>query len=114
MYGRDTLEVKIKTLDKFISQDTGLSPSLESFPGGIPKLTKELPPMISPQQKEQMDGTNQKVGFMVNIMSSSNFFLAIILKGSMQQLFGMIRAIQIIVLAALMNISFPSNAAAFF
>jgi len=114
VYGRDKLVVKMTNLDPFISAETGQSLDPSSFPGGLPVLTKELPPISDPAKSAQMANSTETVGMMVNAVGTGNFLLAIILNGSMQQLFGMIRAIQIIVLTSLMNLVFPSNAAAFY
>ncbi len=56
----------------------------------------------------------EQVSFALTTISTSNFFLVLLMNGSMQQLWGMIRALQLIVLASLMNLQFPANAAVFY
>ena len=51
---------------------------------------------------------------MMKAVSSSNFFVKLLLKGSMQQLWGMIRAMQMIVLSAIIKVSYPAHTAMFF
>eukprot|EP00356_Strombidium_inclinatum_P000932 CAMPEP_0170510854 /NCGR_PEP_ID=MMETSP0208-20121228/65987_1 /TAXON_ID=197538 /ORGANISM="Strombidium inclinatum, Strain S3" /LENGTH=217 /DNA_ID=CAMNT_0010794345 /DNA_START=2269 /DNA_END=2922 /DNA_ORIENTATION=- len=51
---------------------------------------------------------------MVNSVSFGNFLLGVLTSGSMQHLWGLIRAVQLIVLTALMEITFPGNAAEFY
>jgi hypothetical protein len=41
------------------------------------------------------------------MFNSGNFFLMLVIGGSMQELWGMIRAVQMIVLSALVNIKIP-------
>lgn len=50
----------------------------------------------------------------MNSVSSGNFVLSLILGGSMQQLWGMIRALQMIVLSALIRTPLPSHCFIFF
>ena len=51
---------------------------------------------------------------MFNSVSIGNFALAVLKNGSMQQLWGLIRSIQIIVLSSLIELVYPSNVSEFF
>ena len=65
-----------------------------SFPNGIPIMAVELPPQIT--NKGVIDGLKDGAdtgGSIVNFLSTGNFFVSLLLGGSMQQLWGMIRAL---------------------
>ena len=114
VYGRDKLIIKVVSLDPFISAETGLSLTSADFPNGLPQLVKELPPIVNEETQKQLSSSTKNVGASVNTVGAGNLVINVLMNGSMQQLFGMIRVIQVIILTALMNIVFPPNAAAFF
>ena len=47
-------------------------------------------------------------------MTSSNFVFALLLGGSMQSLWSLIRSMQLIILASLLNVLYPPHAQVFF
>ena len=86
-----------------------------AFGEGDGSVKKISPPMISDEkQAEDIGSTTETGGTMVNAMSSGNFFVSIILGGSMAQLWGMIRALQMIILSVLVQIQLPSHTFIFF
>ena len=50
----------------------------------------------------------------MSFMTTGNLFFNLLIGGSMQQLWGMIRALQMIVLSALMNVNYPPHTVIFF
>jgi hypothetical protein len=54
------------------------------------------------------------MGKITTFISSGNFVVALILGGSMQYLWGMIRVMQMITILSLVNMLFPSHAMVFF
>ena len=92
--GAANLGMDIKEPSIFKSAKTMKSMSEDSFDGGKPKLKGEVPPIVSDKVqattiKESSDGA----GDFIQLISSSNFFVGLILGGSMQYLWGMIRAL---------------------
>ena len=49
-----------------------------------------------------------------NYLSTGNFVVSLVLGGSMQHLYGMIRAMQMILLSALTNVAYPGPTLIFF
>ena len=58
--------------------------------------------------------STKRGGAVLNFLSTGNFALSIIMGGSMQQLWGMIRAMQMIVLGALVRVPTPAHTFLFF
>jgi len=61
-----------------------------------------------------MADTTDTIGMSLNFLSTSNFLMSLILGGSLQQLWGMIRALQMIILVALIDIQIPAPTLVFF
>ena len=98
----------IKEPSIFKSEKTLKSMTEDSFEGGKPKLKGEEPPIINnPKQAKKIEDTSETAGEFVQAISSSNFFIGLILGGSMQYLWGMIRALQLISLSGLVNVKIP-------
>lgn len=92
--GRDILKLRILNLDVFRSEATMKPIPASSFSNGQPVLAIDLPPMISDQaQADDIKNGADTGGTIVSFLSTGNFFLSLILGGSMQQLWGMIRAL---------------------
>ena len=102
--------MSIKEVSIFKTKETMKSLSKDSFKGGIPEISGALPPVVADkaeaEQIEESANTGTKV---LDALNSGNFFLMLVLKGSMEQLWGMIRAIQMIVLSALVALNLPTN-----
>ena len=58
--------------------------------------------------------TTDTLGNAINFISSGNFVTKLMIRGSMNELWGMIRALQYIVLLTLVNVTFPPEALLFF
>ena len=63
---------------------------------------------------EQLNTVTDGGGIIVNMLSSGNFLVSIILGGSMQQLWGLIRSMQFLILGFLIRIPLPGHAYKFF
>lgn len=71
--------------------------------------------MISDQAaSENIQSAGSNTGAAISAMKSSNFFLMLILNGSMQQLWGMIRALQMVIFYCLLKIPMPAHTFQFF
>jgi len=105
----------VKELSLFRSA-SDLKPLDKSAYGeGDGTIKKVSPPMIrDAEQAEDISSTTETGGFLVNLMSSGNIFVSVILGGSMQHLWGMIRALQMIILSVLVQIQLPAHTFTFF
>ena len=84
--------------------------STDSFKGGVPKIGGALPPIIADKkQATNIEDNAAHASKVMDMFNSGNFLLMLILGGSMQELWGMIRAVQMMVLSALVNINIPIN-----
>mmetsp|Transcript_7381 Transcript_7381/g.11570 ORF Transcript_7381/g.11570 Transcript_7381/m.11570 type:complete len:113 (+) Transcript_7381:190-528(+) len=96
-YGRDSLSFEIMNLAPFVSAKTGEALTVDDFglqaSGSVPKFSVPIPPTITPEVKELIGDSTKSIGTMVNSVSFGNFALALLTSGSMQQLWGLIRAI---------------------
>ena len=71
-------------------------------------MTKEIPPMINDQEIAKLiEETSERAANFIEDLTKGNFFIGIFMKGSMQGLWGLIRALQIIALLGLVNVSIP-------
>jgi len=74
----------------------------DSFPGAVPEITLTLPPQITDAEvADSLKDSADTGGQILNILSSGNVILSLVLGGSMEHLWGMIRAMQLIILSAL-------------
>jgi hypothetical protein len=78
------------------------------------KVSIGLPPIINAELAKSLTTTTEAGGSMVNSMSSGNFVLSLVMGGSMQQLWGMIRAMQFIILCFLIKVPTPGHTHKFF
>ena len=100
----------IKEVSIFKTKETMKSLSKDSFEDGNPEINGALPAVISDKEEADRIKKNSNVGTKIlDTLNSSNFLFMLILQGSMEQLWGMIRAIQMIMLSALVNIDIPVN-----
>ena len=94
MGGTANLGMEIKDSSIFKSAKTLISVSKDSFEGGKPELKGELPPIIdNPEEAVQIETTSEGAGDFLQVISSGNVFTGIVFGGSMQFLWGMIRAL---------------------
>lgn len=104
--------MKILDTSFFVSKSTSraLDQSYKDF-----KFSKTLPPIASSEEVvQQVTTATQTAGQVFQLVSSSNLFVGIILGGSMQLLWGLIRSLQLFILSTLIQIPFPSSAFTFF
>jgi len=86
-----------------------------TFKNGDAKITKMMPPLvIDPDQAQMIMDTAETTGSIMTYTSSANFLLALIIGGSMQKLWGMLRALQTIILLALVRVPTPVHTFLFF
>ena len=110
MGGEAGIDMQIKEVSIFKTKETMKSLSKDSFKGGKPEIGGALPPVIADKSEAESIKGNANLGTRVlDSLNSGNFFLMLVLKGSMEQLWGMIRAIQMIVLSALVALNLPTN-----
>ena len=87
----------------------------KSFKDGDGQIAKSVPPIIDdPEAAKNIEDTTESGGSVMNSISSGNFVISLILGGSMQQLWGMIRALQMIILSALVRTPIPAVTFMFF
>jgi hypothetical protein len=97
-----------------------LNPALFMTEGSLKRLTsiniqdggnvlKDVPPIIDKEVGKTIVTSTRRGGQIMNSVSSGNFIISLILGGSMQQLWGMIRAMQTIVLNAVIIIPTPAH-----
>ena len=84
------------------------------FSSQHPLFSLSIPPILSESEREKVTQASDNVGSMFSSVSASNFFLALLKAGSMQQLWGLIRTVQLIVLSSLIEIDYPPITAEFF
>ena len=86
----------------------------DSFDAEGAMIVKAIPPMIDQESAKSISTSTDAGGSILNFVSSSNFLISFLLGSSMQQLWGMIRALQMIVLCQLVRVPTPSQAFVFF
>jgi len=102
--------MSIKEVSIFKTKEDMKSLSKDSFKDGVPELGGAVPPIITDVETATLITENSEdASDALDAFNSGNFFLMLILGGSMQQLWGMIRAVQMIALSALVNIKIPVN-----
>ena len=70
--------------------------------------------IVDEQQASSINTSTELAGSIMTNVSSGNFVISLVMKGSMQQLWGTIRAVQMIVLIALVKVNLPINTFIFF
>ena len=110
----DAVEMKVVEVSLFQSKDLKKMDK-KSFKEGDGQINKSVPPIIGdPEAAKQIEDTTEQGGSVMNSISSGNFVISLILGGSMQQLWGMIRALQMIILTALVRTPIPAATFMFF
>lgn len=107
-YGDDKLACKVKNFGMFVSAETGERLDASSLDGGgegSARLTISIPPQIlSEGTVKSLTATTDSMGSGVSSLTTGNFIVSLLMKGSMQQLWGMIRAMQLMILPSLLNL----------
>ena len=102
--------MKIKEVSVFKTKADMTSMSKASFKGGIPELGGAVPPIITDKETAaSIEENSEKASKYLDMFNSGNFFIMLLLGSAMQELWGMIRAVQMIALSALVQINFPVN-----
>ena len=108
--GIANINMRVKEVSVFKSRRSMQSLSNYSFKNGIPDLVGPVPPIIVDQKlADSIKDHADTATAILNIFNSGNFLLMLILGGSMQEIWGMIRAVQMIVLSVLVDVTFPIN-----
>jgi hypothetical protein len=61
----------------------------------------KIPPQITEAEKKKVATTTKSTGTALNSVGTTNFLISLLMQGSLQQLFGMLRALQLIVFTGL-------------
>ena len=86
--------MEIKEVSVFKTKATLKAMDSNSFEGGKPELGGGLPPIIEdPVEAKEIEDQSESAASTIQTVMSSNFFLGLLLGGSMQELWGMIRAL---------------------
>jgi hypothetical protein len=94
MSGDANINMDIKEVSIFKTKETMKSLSKNSFEDGNPEINGALPAVISDKEEAASIKENSNMGTKIlDMLNSGNFFLMLILQGSMEKLWGMIRAI---------------------
>jgi len=91
--------------------------SLGGGPAGAPSIQLALPKQVTAAGAAEIasiEGSTSLMDTVISAVSQSNFALRLGLSGSMASLFGMVRAMQLIVLCAMLKANFPANTQTFF
>ena len=112
--GRDRLIIELKDVRVFKSQITGEPMDHSSFEG-LPQVEVVLSPLLLDEElAENLQDTTDMISVITNFLSSANFGVGIILGGSLQSLYGMIRSMQMILLSALCDVAYPAPTLIYF
>jgi hypothetical protein len=71
---------------------------------------KVIPPQIAESERQLIMSSTKKANKLVKSVSSGNFVVSLLLAGSMQQLWSMIRTMKTIIMAGLVEIPMPAHA----
>ena len=86
--------MSIKEVSIFKTKADMTSLSKDSFKDGIPELGGAIPPIITDKETAtSVTENSEDASEALDAFNSGNFFLMLILGGSMEQLWGMIRAV---------------------
>ena len=108
--GAAELDMEIKEVSVFKTKATLTAMDAASFESGKPEIGGGLPPIIAdPEAAEELEATSESAADAIQGIMSSNFFVGVLLGGSMQELWGMIRALQMISLSALVTVNIPTH-----
>ena len=108
----DSIQLKIEFPTVFKSASTLKPLKFKSLDAA--SLKSDIPPQISKVTKETIDTITKSSADIMIATASTNFIVSLLLQGSMQQLFGMIRAMQVIVFTILIKIPMSGTAYVFF
>jgi hypothetical protein len=108
--GNAEISMNIKEVSIFRTKADMTPLGKESFKDGVPELGGAVPPIITDKETAtSVEETSEKAEEVLEAFNSGNFFIMLVLGGSMEQLWGMIRAVQMMALSALVNLKIPVN-----
>ena len=108
--GAGAMDMKVKAVSIFKTKETMTSLNNNAFKGGKPELGGAVPPIISDPWEANMIKTNSKYSTdWLNLFNAGNFFIMLILGGTMRQLWGMIRTVQMVTFSTVVNVKLPLN-----
>ena len=87
---------------------------MENFSQEQGRIFRKIPPIIDEGMSQNLESSTAAGGDLVTALSSGNFIISLIMGGSMQQLWGMIRAMQFIILTYLVKVPTPAHTFKFF
>lgn len=111
---KDVIMVNILEPSLFKSAQTLKSIEETQFLGSEPTLQRRVPQIVDPQIAQALDSATETAASSLTLISSSNLVITLILGASMQKLWGMIRSMQMIVMAALLRVPSPAHTFHFF
>lgn len=108
--GTGAINLAVKAPSIFKTKETMTSMDNSAFKGGKPELGGPVPPIISNEFEADMIKMNaQKSSEYLNIFNAGNFFLMLVLGGTMRHLWSMIRTIQMVTFSTVVNVKLPLN-----
>ena len=107
--GAASFKIGLTEVGIFKSKDNLKPLTLDKFEEGKPDLGGALPPLISDlETAESFEENTSSITEWIETFASSNFFIGILIGGSMGTLWGMIRALQMTSLSALIRVKIPT------
>jgi hypothetical protein len=108
--GEGTVDLKFKELSIFKTKETMRSLTTSAFKNGEPRLNGMVPPIISDtKEAELIEINSKKSSNWLNVFNAGNFFLMLILGGTMRQLWSMVRSVQLMTFVTVVNVKIPIN-----
>ena len=108
--GTGAVNMAIKAPSIFKTKETMTSLTNNAFKGGKPELGGAVPPIISNEFESNLIKTNaQKSCDWMNIFNAGNFFIMLVLGGTMRHLWSLIRTVQMVTFSTVVNIKLPLN-----
>jgi len=108
--GTGAVNLAIKAVSIFKTKETMTSLTNDAFKGGKPELGGPVPPIISNEWEADMIKSNSKTSTdWLNLFNAGNFFIMLILGGTMRQLWGLIRTVQMVTFSTVVNVKLPIN-----
>ena len=99
----------------FKSAETGIAVDLMNFNGGKPTAVMAVPQIMTDKETAaSIAGSTENAGDIITYVASMNFLTGFLLKGPMQYLYGMIRAMQLLILTSLLDVEYPPHMTIFY
>lgn len=111
----EELEMDVLSVSLFKDAATlkGLGPS--SFADGESIIPKKIPPQTTDKEMvKQIDDSIETGGQIADSLSGGNIVIAILVGATMQQLWGLVRNIQLVIFAGLIRTPLPAHTFIFF